>query len=113
MAKVRVSWEPAADDLPVKLFEVYNTAHNGLLVLAVDRSTALDIAYAANHIHFIWSRKDKSYPHVAEVRDPSSHRKLADCAGSVQSAIVQCVQGTVHSEGDHVCIGYEVFGDSK
>jgi hypothetical protein len=35
--------------------------------------------------------------------------KLADC--ELQSAIAQHLQGTVHLEGDHVCVGYQVFCD--
>ena len=113
MAKVRINWGAAPEDRPVRLFEVYNTAHRSLLVLAPDRSSAIEIAHSANHIHWIWNRKDISYPHAAEVRDPLRHEDLADCVEPIQAAIAQRLQGTVHREGDHVCVGYQVLGDCK
>ena len=106
MSKVRIRWETAAEENSVKLFEVYNTAHRSLLVLAADRATALKIAYNANHIHFISGRKDRAYPHVAEVRTPSTYRELANCGASLDAAIAQRMQGTLHPEGDYVCVGY-------
>lgn len=102
---------PSASESSVQLYEVYNTAHRSLLVLAPDKSTALDIAYNANHTHWILDRKDKSYPHVAEVREPLNQGKLANCGAAIQTAIAERLQGTVHLEGDHVCVGYQIVRD--
>jgi len=106
-----MNWGPAPDDSSVRLYEIYNTAHNSLLVLAIDRSTALKIAYSANHILSVWDRKDRSYPHISEVKVPSSHRKIADRAPAIELAISQRLQGTVHFEGGGLRIGSQVVSE--
>lgn len=105
MAKVRVNWGQTTDGCPVKVFVVYNTAHNGLYVLAPDREAAMSIAYTANHIHNVGFRKDTNYPHVAEEREPFSG-KLAD---SVRRAIAQRIQGTIHLHDDYIAVGHEAI----
>jgi hypothetical protein len=112
MTKVGVYWGPAPDERSVKLYDVYNTAHRSLLVLASDRLKAIEIAYAANHIHSIWNRKDKNYPHADEVRNLSSDCRLADSADSIRSAIAQRLQGTVHLESGRMFVGYELVRTS-
>ena len=110
MTKVRVNWGPTTDGSPVRLFQVYNTAYRNLHVLAPDERTAIEIAYTANHIHRIWDRKDKSYPHAAEVRNPSNDPRLAYHADLIEIAISQRLRGSVHIDGEKLYVGSQLVG---
>ena len=109
MSKVPVNWGATAHDRSVKLYEIYNTAHQSLLVLAPDRDTALKIAHTANHVHWVWPRKDTSYPHVAELHDPFSRGRFADSRDSITIAIDRRLQGTVHFNDERVFVGEEAI----
>ena len=104
MSKVRIGG--AAADQPVKLFSVFNTAHRNLMVLATSRDDAVQIAHGANHVHFIWDRKDKNYPNAAEVCDPHNDRQLAYHVDLLEAAIAQGLRGTVHLDGEHLYVGH-------
>ena len=92
----------------VKLFEVFNTAHRSLLVLASDKAEAIDVAYGANHLHFVWSRKDKNYPHAAELRSPANERKLAYHLDLIELAIGRRLRGVVRLDGECLYVGHEL-----
>ena len=108
MVKVRVNGEAVDGERSVKLFEVFNTAHRSLLVLATDRAESIEMAYRANHIHFIWNRKDISYPHVAEVHNPIIDPKLANHGDLIQVAIARRLRGTVNVDGGHLYVGNQI-----
>lgn len=107
-AKCKINLGVAHPDQTVKLFSVYNTSHNSLYVLAPDLKVAMSIAHSANHIHGIFDRKDRSYPHGQEVRAPFGEEMKA-LWGLVELAITRRLQGTVHFDGGQVCVGKEVI----
>ena len=75
MTKVRVNWGPLEENCSVKLYEVYNTSHNSLLVLACNESTAMSIAYTANHIYSPYVKIAENYTRKThEVRDPVAEK---------------------------------------
>ena len=107
MAKVPVG--PIYSKEPVRLYEVYNTAHRSLPVLALDERAATEIAYAANHVHNLgFFRKDRNYPHVAEVKRPL-RGKFAECSQAIQEAIARRLQGTVRLNGGGITVGNELI----
>lgn len=107
-AKVRVNWGQLGDGRAAKLWAAYNSNHNSLYVLAPDRSTALEIAYGANHIHRMWDRKDKSYPHAEEIEKPWG-RDLEDHWNLIEVAMMRGEQGTVHFDDGQLLIGNKTF----
>lgn len=108
MVKVRVNWGPLEEGRSVKLFVVYNTAHNRLYVLAQNEKEAMNIAYTANHVYFPQQKYAETYSRAAyEVLDPPC--ELSNHWNAIQHAMDKRVQGTIHLEGDHIAVGYEAF----
>ncbi|OWR01421.1 hypothetical protein [Sphingopyxis witflariensis] len=107
-AKCRIGLGAADPNQTVKLFAVYNTSHNSLYVLAPDLKAAMSIAHSANHIHGVFDRKDRTYPHGQEVRAPFGEQMAASW-GLVELAIERRLQGTVHFDGAEVWVGKEVI----
>jgi hypothetical protein len=109
MSKVRVNWGRLPEDRSVKLFEVYNTSHNSLYVLAPDEVTAMSIACSANHVYSPAAKiADNSSRFAYEVRG-AMPVKLRAHQDSVRLAIAQRLQGTVHVENGQVTVGHEVI----
>ena len=107
MTKVRVNRGSCDEENVVKLFSVYNTAHNELLVLARDTNSAMSIAYQANHIHYMgFSRKDQIYPHFHEIEKPWKG-KFTDCWEAIQNAISRRMEGTVQLDEGFITVGHE------
>jgi hypothetical protein len=113
MTKVRVNWGPPANEDPVRLYEIYNSASRSLLVLATDRAEAIEMAYTPNHIHFMGDRKDKSYPHAAEVRNPANERRLAYHLALIQLAVARRLRGSVHIDGENLYVGDQLIRDGN
>jgi hypothetical protein len=87
-----------------KAFEVYNTAHRSLLVLAEDCVTARSIAWSAAHIYHSDSGLEGEHRNIHEVKSPridfsSDHWAL------VQKAATEGRQGTIVVVDGHVLIG--------
>jgi hypothetical protein len=98
-----------ANQTPLKLYQIYNTSHRSLLVLASDARNATDTAYAANHLHYMWQRKDRSYPNVSEVKAPYDD-KLAACWKAIEVAISKRLTGVVHLDDGYIRVGGEKVG---
>ena len=116
MAKVRVNRGPAEEHCPVKLFVVDNTAHRSLYVLARDKSRAMPVAYTSNHVYSPEVKHAETYSRSAyEILSPNAY-SLADYWSLIGQAIAQRLEGTVHIEGDGICVGWQPFvrgtGDS-
>jgi hypothetical protein len=108
MAKVPINWGPAPEDCSIKLFVVYNTAHNSQFVLARDRARAMSIAHSANHVYSPQEKHAETYSRVAyEVTSPDYD--LSQHWQAIQAAIERRVEGTLHIEAEQVSVGYEVF----
>ncbi len=109
MSKVRVNWGRLPEDRSVKLYEIYNTSHNSLYVLAPDEVTAMSIACSANHVYSPASKIADNYSRLAyEVRG-AMPAKLRAHQDSVKLAIAQRLQGTIHVENDQIMVGHEVI----
>ena len=104
MAKVKVNWGPADSDCSVRLFQVYNTAHKPLDVLARDEARAMSVAWTANHVYDLEMKHADNYSRYAyEVRSPNA--RLANHWSHIQEAIAQRLEGTVHLEDDSISVG--------
>jgi hypothetical protein len=109
MAKVRVNWGRRADEGLVHLYEVTNTSFNKLYVLAHDEQRAMAIAHSANHIYSPEPISDDHYfRNVKEIKSPIPS-ELVVCKNSIDRAISERVEGTIHLENNQFSIGGEVF----
>ena len=87
-----------------KTFEVYNTAHRPLLVLAEDSETARSIAWSAAHIYHTDDGLNGEDRNVHEVKSPSANFS-SDHWALVQKAASDGRQGTIIIVDGHVLIG--------
>ena len=95
----------ALDSGSVSLYEVYNTSHRSLLVLAKDHETARSIAWSAAHIYHTDNGLNSEDRNVYEVRSRPSHGTLHDHWTTLQAAISQRLQGTVQLADGRVIVG--------
>jgi len=108
MAKVRINWGRPEDGSEVRLFQVYNTSHNKLYVLARDAKAAMSVAYSANHIYSPSVQYTPSTSRAAyEVKHPLGEELTASW-DAIQEAIAHGAEGTVHFERGKILIGNEV-----
>ena len=86
MAKVRVNWGPSEPGYSIKLFEVFNTSHKTIYVLARDDRTAMSVAHCANHVYSPNVKYADNYSRAAyEISQPSE--ELSGCWDLIQQAI--------------------------
>ena len=86
---------------PVGLYEVFNTSHRSLLVMAKDRDSALNIAWAACHIRHTDNGLLSEGRSVHEARA----KFYAPICERLQRAISRGLQGTVSVINDVVYVG--------
>lgn len=109
MAKVRVNWGALPEGEAVFVFDVINTAFKHQFVLAKDSETAMRVAYSAGHV-MDYSEIHEDYyfraPHKIEL---SQHKVLREYENVIQRAIERRLQGTLHIDGNEVCLGSEAI----
>ena len=109
MTKVPINCGPAEEGCTVRLFAVSNTNQKSLYVLARDGQRAMSIACSANHVYDPTPKIADYYGrHVDEVRTPYS-AELKLHWKSIEQAMEQRIEGTVHFNGDQMSIGEEVL----
>lgn len=110
MAKVRVNWGAAPAEHEIKLFAVYNTAHNSIYVLARDERTAMQIAHTANHIYDTAVKHTDNYGRGCYAVPDGLRSKLSTHWHKVERAISRRLEGTLHIDDDgQVAVGDEVI----
>jgi hypothetical protein len=87
-----------------KTFEVYNSAHGSLLVLAEDSETARSIAWSAAHIYHTDNGLKGEDRNVHEVKTPSAGISF-DHWALVQKAASEGRQGTIMVVDGRILIG--------
>ena len=108
MVKVRVNWGAATEDRTVKLFEVFNTSHNRLYVLAPDRRTAMLIAHTANHVYDPSEKIALDYSRTVNEVKSACQSELLEHWKCIQKAIARRLQGTIHFDEGRLSIGDEI-----
>ena len=108
MAKMRANWGRTPDGISVKVYLVYNTANKSIYVLARDKTTAMLIAQAANHIYNAEVIHADNYGRDCNEVTSRHPGELKNYWDSVERAVASRVEGTLHIENGKIAVGYEV-----
>ena len=105
MTKCRVDWPRAAENEEVKLFNVSNTSHKSLLVLALDEQEAMRIAQSANHVHGTQTIHALGYDRMCNLASPWDLRANERFVPLIEQAIADKRRVTIEFGDDGVWIG--------
>ena len=84
------------------LFEVFNTSHRPLLVLAKDRDLALNIAWTAEHIRHTDTGLTSEGRDAHQMKPATYHQ----FERQLEAAVAQRLPGTVRVDGEDVFVGH-------
>jgi hypothetical protein len=105
LAKCRVEWPRAADNEEVRLFTVFNTSHNSLLVLASDEQEAMQIAQSGNHVHGTRTIQALNYDRMCHLASSWDLRANEWAVPLVEQAIADKKKVTIEFDKDGVWVG--------
>jgi len=104
MSRIRIGLG-ALESGAVRLYSVYNTAHQSLTVLAKDIETATSIAWSAAHIRHTDNGLQGEGRGVYEMRTLPPKSALCEHQPALQKAIDERMQGTIEVVDGHLLVG--------